>query len=208
MTGAPYLKYEAIGKRADEFLKKYHPGLELPVPIEKIVEFDLKLDIIPMPNLYKDHDIEGFITSDMTAIYVDNIQYEIYEQKYRFTLAHEVGHYVLHSKSLRDITWGSVEEYIKMRLSVNPRDLDWFETQGHWFAEQVLLPRKRFLEVVRGVVEDNRTLIKGIPADPKTIFEYLSNVIAPPFNVSPGVVKCRIGRRDLEDETRMMIEEL
>jgi Zn-dependent peptidase ImmA (M78 family) len=199
MTGAPYLKYEAIGKRADEFLKKYHPGLELPVPIEKIVEFDLKLDIIPMPNLFRDHDIEGFLTSDMTAIYVDNIQYEMYEQKYRFTLAHEVGHYVLHSKSLRDITWGSVEEYIKMRLSVSPRDIDWFEQQGHWFAEQVLL---------RGVVEDNRTLIKGIPADPKTIFEYLSNAIAPPFNVSPGVVKYRISRRDIEDETRMMIEEL
>ena len=208
MTGAPYLKYEAIGKRADEFLKKYHPGLELPVPIEKIVEFDLKLDIIPMPNLYKDHDIEGFITSDMTAIYVDNIQYEMYEQKYGFTLAHEVGHYVLHANCFRDAKWGSVEEYIKMRMGVDPRQLDWFETQGHWFAEQVLLPREKFLQVAHCVVDKNRTLIKGIPAEPKVIFEYLSNVIALPFNVSPGVVQCRISRRDVEDETRIMIEEL
>lgn len=208
MIEAPFLGYEDVGKKAAEFLRKYHPTLELPVPIEKIVEFRLGLDIVPMPNLYKDHGIEGFITSDLTAIYVDNLQYEIYEQKYRFTLAHEVGHYVLHRKTLRDAKWRSVQEYVKARLGLDPRQLDWFETHGHWFAEQVLLPREKFLEVAESVVGEYKGLIKDIPAEPKVIFEYLSNVIAPYFNVSPGVVQCRAGRKDVESETREMIENL
>ena len=52
MIEAPFLGYEDVGKKAAEFLRKYHPTLELPVPIEKIVEFSLGLDIVPMPNLY------------------------------------------------------------------------------------------------------------------------------------------------------------
>ncbi len=128
MIEVPFLTYEAIGRHAGRFLEKYHPTLDLPIPIEAIIEFQLGLDIVPMPNLYRDHGIEGFLTSDMTTIYVDNIQYEQYEQKYRFTLAHEVGHCVLHSKILREVSWRSIDEYVTTRLAIDARQLDWFET--------------------------------------------------------------------------------
>ena len=46
---APYLPYEKLRAVADEFLKQHHPSGELPIPIEKIVEFRLRLDIVPVP---------------------------------------------------------------------------------------------------------------------------------------------------------------
>ena len=95
-----------------------------------------------------------------------------------------------------------------MRMSVDPRQLDWFETHGHWSAEQVLLPRDRLLEVASNVVVENRNLIDSLTAEPKVIFEYLSNVIATPFNVSLRVIQCRISRKDVEKETKKMIEDL
>ncbi len=36
---APYLTYRDIGKYAEDFLAKHHPALELPIPIEGILEF-------------------------------------------------------------------------------------------------------------------------------------------------------------------------
>lgn len=81
-----FLGYSEIGNRAAEFLKKYHPSRELPIPIERIIEFDLGLDIVPMPNLHADFRINGFLSVDCSSVYVDETQYSLYPEKYRFTL--------------------------------------------------------------------------------------------------------------------------
>jgi hypothetical protein len=39
---------------AEDFLATYHPDLDLPIPIEEIIEIDLELDIVPMPGLMSD----------------------------------------------------------------------------------------------------------------------------------------------------------
>lgn len=67
----PILSYEQINEQAEKFLEEHKADKKLPVPIEEIVEFDLGLDIIPFPNLQKDFDIDGFISGDLTSIYVD-----------------------------------------------------------------------------------------------------------------------------------------
>ena len=48
---APFLPYDKIRPYAQLFLEKYHPTKTVPIPIEEIIEFELKMDIIPMPNL-------------------------------------------------------------------------------------------------------------------------------------------------------------
>jgi hypothetical protein len=68
MIVLPFLTYEEIGKEANAFLVKYYSSFDLPVPIEKIVEFDLGINIVPFPNLYRDHSINGFLTYDMREI--------------------------------------------------------------------------------------------------------------------------------------------
>ena len=50
---APYLKYEMIRSIADSFLRRYHPSLELPIPIERIAENDFNICISPLNNLLK-----------------------------------------------------------------------------------------------------------------------------------------------------------
>jgi len=65
----PILSYEDINTYAEKFLHKHEINNELPVPIEKIVEFALKIDIIPFPNLQRTFDIVGFMSGDMKSIY-------------------------------------------------------------------------------------------------------------------------------------------
>ena len=92
----PYFTYSGIGKSAQIFLTEYHPSFEIPIPIEEIVDVKLGLDIVPINNLYKDFGLSGYLTRDRSAIFVDQFQADNYEEKYRFTLAHEIGHYVVH----------------------------------------------------------------------------------------------------------------
>jgi hypothetical protein len=45
----PFIAYDQVGQIVKDFLAKFHPSLELPIPIEGIIEFDLGLHIIPIP---------------------------------------------------------------------------------------------------------------------------------------------------------------
>jgi hypothetical protein len=45
-----FLTYQQIGEIAQQFLQKYHPSFDIPVPIEAIIEFKLGLNIFPFPN--------------------------------------------------------------------------------------------------------------------------------------------------------------
>jgi len=66
-----YLSYRDIEERTIRFAKKHNPNCIVLFPVEEIIEFDLGIDIIPIPNLQKDLDIEGFTSSDLKSIYVD-----------------------------------------------------------------------------------------------------------------------------------------
>ena len=57
----PILSYEKINTYAESFLRNFNVDNELPVPIEKIVEFKLGIDIIPFPNLQRTFDVEGLL---------------------------------------------------------------------------------------------------------------------------------------------------
>ena len=70
----PYLTYTDIGRKAQEFLSQYYPSLELPVPIERIIDVELGINIFPFPRLYKDFKQNGFLSRDRSTIYVDEIQ--------------------------------------------------------------------------------------------------------------------------------------
>jgi len=138
---APILSYEKINERAEEFLEKHGIGGKLPVPIDEIVEFKYELDIVPFPNLQRDFDIEGFISGDLTCIYVDDFVFQNRLFRYRFTLAHEIGHLVLHKDLIQSIRPTAVAEWKDFILQVDQEAYDWVEWQAYTFAGMVLVPR-------------------------------------------------------------------
>jgi hypothetical protein len=67
----PRLSYEDLREAADRFLAEHGVAGQVPVPIEEIVEFGLGINIIPLPGLHVSHEIDGFLSADMTEISVD-----------------------------------------------------------------------------------------------------------------------------------------
>lgn len=105
----PFLTNDQMHEITQEVLRRYHPQDTLPVPIEEIIELQLKLDIVPTPGLLKGFEIDGFLTRDFSSIYVDDFVQSNRPTRYRFTLAHEVGHLILHKELLEGLatfeTW-------------------------------------------------------------------------------------------------------
>lgn len=101
-----FLDYrEDIETKTIEFLRLYNKENKFPIPIEEIIDNILEMDIIPLPNLEKVFNTTGLLTSDLKHIYVDEWVYNNQETRYRFTLAHEVGHRILHPKIYKSLQY-------------------------------------------------------------------------------------------------------
>ena len=200
-----YLPYQQIGQRAEEFLLRYHPSRLLPVPIEEIVEFKLGVDIVPIPNLQKDFEIEGFTSSDLKTIYVDQFILSERPARYRFTLAHEIGHIVLHKKIFKEIRISSVKSWKTFVDLVDPQDYSALEFQGYAFGGLILVPPPELKRLMGKNLPNIRHLVKisksrDIDRDQYLDYakEKIAQELAPIFDVSTEVIVKRIEYDKLE----------
>ena len=142
------LSYRDIKKKVESIRSKNTRLQSVPVPIEEYIEFDLELDIIPLPGFRDRFDIDGFLTLDRTAIYISQELMDKYYNRYRFTLAHEIGHYALHG-NLFDFFRGKLSEsksseytenWKSFVLKFNINEYSKLEGQAYDFAGILLVP--------------------------------------------------------------------
>ena len=195
---APYLTYDKIRGIAKNFLKKYHPEGTLPVPIEKIVEIDLEMDIVPYWNLFKDFGVDGYLTNDLMSIYVDRFMQTDRENRYRFTLGHELGHLALHKDLYKDSEFESVEDWIAVQASINPDQYTWYELHANNFAGLVLVPEDslygEYGRCIEALEEEDYEFKK---TNVQVINRYISVRLAKLFAVSEQVVSIRLDKDEL-----------
>lgn len=196
---APYLPYNKIRLIAENFLKKFHPKGTIPVSIENIIEFKLNIDIVPLPGLQDRIDVEGFISSDLKRIYVDQQVMEQYPPRYRFTLAHEIGHSILHKKLYQKAKFDNVSDWKHFISCIDPREYSFFELHAYNFAGLILVPTA---ELKKGF-EDAIDLYQSEGYDPRELIEseiavyYVSTWLAKKFDISSHVIKKRLKREGL-----------
>jgi len=196
-----------IWKAAEEFRYRYvSPPDMIPVPINEIVEFDLKIDLEPQPGLRERCDIDGFLTSDLKSICVDNDCYfnERYDNRLRFTLAHEIGYLVLHREIIEQCSYETPEEWIRFRENLPEEDLSWFEFQAYEFAGRLLVPKKKLTEAI-SLLRDKINQFKSLTGKNggDLLREYVSNAICKEFKVSPDVILRRINSERIWEELNL-----
>lgn len=196
----PHLSYERVGEYVKDFLQKHHPSLTLPIPIEWIIESGLGVNIYPFPNLYRIFNQSGFLGRSRKVIYVDEYQYDNFVQKYRFTLAHEVGHFVMHESLYEELSFDSEQDFMEWLQSRPRTELGWFETHANWFAGQLLVPTGLLSEHCVALLESNRGRFPDNGYIPNEFWSYASNELAEPFDVSPTVIEIRIRQSSLSEK--------
>ncbi len=177
----PFVGKTAIKTKSDRLRKKIW-GDEIPVRTENIIEIKLKIKIIPIPNLFKLCSVDSQISSDFSSIWVDQENY-LYDQTNRlnFSLAHELGHYVLHRDLFSSFGIKSIEDVFKFIREIPEKQYSFFETQANYFASYFLLPRESLVDARKRIAD--KYDLKNI--NHKMVNSYISDNIAKEFEVSP-----------------------
>ena len=193
----PRLSYEDVRRSADAFLGEHHSSRSIPIPIEEIVEFRLGLNIIPLPGLHAAFDLDGFLSADMREISVDLAVFESRPARYRFTLAHETGHLILHGGPLKTATPGSIADWKRFVRDLAESERQSMEWQAYSFAGLVLVPREPLHEAYRAARRAADEAGIDIETNVDVARYYVSTSIAQAFGVSAGVIDRRLVREGI-----------
>lgn len=185
----PFLSNGRIKEEADLFRENFWDG-DLPVDIEAIIDLKLQLYIIPTPDFLKNCNIDALISSDWKSISVDKNEYEDerLHGRLRFSLAHEIGHFVLHKKIYSDFNIKCKDDYYKLYEFLPPIQYHYLEVQAGKFANYFLVPRDSLLEERKKQInkKGNPDWFKSI--DTKTINSYIAIPLSKIFKVSEDVI--------------------
>ena len=137
----PNLKFADVVRAADKFLRTYHSSLNLPIPIEEIVEHKMGIAVFAVPGIKSLIGVDAFISSDFTQITVDEIYFVRFPERTRFSIAHEVGHLVLHKEWYKKYGPKNFDDYLASHDRMDSQIYKYIEIQAHTFAGLVLVPK-------------------------------------------------------------------
>ena len=139
---------EAADRLLDEY-RDFSGTFDLPVPVESIAEHFLRYDLeITDDGLFADPSFLGGISFETKTIFV-NASIEDHEGRYTFTIAHEIGHHVLH----KDV----YDELISDRSQIMCREekkKPLIERQADRFAAALMMPRQTIIAEVHRLVQE------------------------------------------------------
>lgn len=185
----PFKNHDHIRKIASDFLNKYHPKDTCPTPIEEIIELKLSIDIIPIPGLHEILEVDGFISADLSSISVDEYVYKHRHGRYRFTLAHEIDHAIMHESVYKHHEFSTIEEWKKFMENFPENQWSWLEWQANQFAGLILVPSHHLEKRLKYHSKQIKAL--GIKND-EVIMDRVVELLGQDFVVSRDVILRRI----------------
>src|SRR5213594_4191706 len=189
------LEYEAIRLKADEILQKTWPEGTIPINVERIVYAGFQIDLIPVPGLKDQIGVEGFLSRDRDAIYVDERVSNAIPSRYRFTLAHEVGHLVLHKELYKVAGFRTPAEWLEFQSSLLEKDYSRYEFQAYCFGGLVLAPKVALANAVQEAVLKAKRSSYEVDLEDPADRAYIADWVGKKFGVSGDVI-ARRGKYD------------
>lgn len=186
-----FYTHQELETMAEVFLEAFHKPQDSPlVEIDMIVEADLDIRILPYSNLETFHGLHGYLALSLKAIYIDQniMDSDLFERRFRFTVAEEVGHYMLH----RDLFAGvkTPDDYLNAVDRISSKEYAKMDIDAKYLGGAILMPS----EIFRKESLDYATNATKVIED--ELFKRLSNK----FNVSTHAVSRRFKVLGLKDQ--------
>lgn len=196
MTG-----WENIWEQVETFRCKYLAGplAHLPVDVFTLTELELKLDVIPFDDLFTKYAVDAALLHDFTGLYVDAEAYLLWENgpvwkqnRLRFTVAHELGHFILHRDIAVAQSFKSFEGFA-LWIRDNGGMKYKLEQEANEFAGRLLVPRERLADDFEVFAAQAVTLTEHwkYSADLRRAF---AERIAAKFGINAQVIETRLER--------------
>ena len=165
----PWLSKETISRKATELidgfqaLAKYE--VKPPIPVEDIIERYLGLSL-----LYNDltkvfgREVLGAVYAESRAICINERLFESSsEGRLVFTIAHEVGHWVLHRQyATEQSTAGTKSSEIVCKPGNAKEPIEW---QADYFSSCLLMPEKEIREAFEKVCAPEPLIVRSSVTD-------------------------------------------
>ena len=194
---APFIRKDRVQSEADKFREQLWPAGSIPVDIHEIIEFELHMEIRAISNLSKSSDIDALLLGDLQTIVVDWDMYmdDRRQNRIRYSLAHEVGHKILHPDLYSQIRHSSIAEWIAFFEAIPQDEYTWIEQHAYEFAGRLLVPpvilKQAFDEQIVVVKKQG---FEDWDTSGESALEYMAHAIAAayPFEVSEQVIARRL----------------
>ena len=152
-----------IREKADNFRQKQWPQESIPIDIEIILE---KMGFIlePVHNIKRDSDTISCLSPDLKTISID-IETMLDERQaflLRFSLAHELGHYVLHRpffEHQKEQNFKTIQQWISFVRDCSSQNIlpEYFEQSADEFAGRFLVPQNHLEQESKNILKKTYT---------------------------------------------------
>ena len=146
---------------------------------------------MPVSSLLSAYGVDGYLSRDGGTIYIDEGVYahrKLY--RYRFTLAHELGHWYLHERLFASAhEYATVDEWREWLLSIPEIDRRYYEWQAYAFAGLILVPAEPLATILEeGNDKFKSELGRDLDLEAEAEREYLAEWVGRRFEVSGQVI--------------------
>lgn len=177
-------------------------GGMLPVDVFSVVELQLRLDVIPFDDLQSKYRIDAALIQDFSGMYVDAESYVFWERgpvwkqnRLRFTVAHEIGHWVLHRDYAAKVKFVSFEQFARHFKGHDPTRY-WLEQEANEFAGRLLVPIERLQELFDQFARQIAAIMPNWLQSEDLRIKF-SEQMAPKFGVHAQCILARLDREGL-----------
>ncbi|HEX4055366.1 MAG TPA: ImmA/IrrE family metallo-endopeptidase [Tepidisphaeraceae bacterium] len=192
----PKLTFQQIADAAAACSKKHSDG-SIPVPIEDIVDVGYRLDLVEEPDLEARFSTLAFITRDLKEIRVDKTVYTRQPYRMRFSLAHELGHLVLHEAVYKQLPFRNSREWKQSMNDLGKADYDELEWQADTFGRLLLVPPNEIQAGFGAAAKALASAGSSFKQLSRSSQDYTVKALAKSFEVSTGTIWYRLRDENL-----------
>jgi len=188
----PTLAYAQIAAAAATCLAQTNRVGTIPVPIEDIIDVGFGIALVPTANLEARFAAVAFITHDLKEIRVDDFVFRKQPYRLRFSLAHELGHLLLHQGVYQQMAFTTPDEWKKAMSDLGSANYNRLEDQADSFAGLLLCPpvlfRAEFAKITQTLAGAGMTF-KAMSEESQN---YAVKGLARIFDVAAGTIWYRL----------------
>ncbi len=185
----PRYSIRELERRAAETLARYlEAPLVMPIDVDLLAERLPGVELDLSPGILERFGLPGVVFRRAPGAYTIRIDMDVADHRlhfYRFTLAEEVGHILLHGAVIDRVT--STAEAARLQAEPGYEDLD---RNARWFASALLMPPAE-------LARDARTIYRELVrrrgfAEPEGIKHDLLKALSRRYQVSPAAMRYRL----------------